>query len=802
MLKNYVLTAIRYFTRNKITTLINMLGLSIGISAALVIFMMISYERSFDRFEPGNDRIYRVVSDGEDWKTPGVPMPLAGLLKNQINGIESVAALYAYNDWNTKVSIPEGSDKPNRLFKKQEDIAFADSGYFNIIPHHWLAGSPEKSLTHPYELVITKSRADIYFPGLSYDKILGKEVVFSDTVRANVTGVVADLNEKSDFKKNCFLSLNTVYQARFKNDYHTDQWANINGEDQLLIKLKPKVFVGTITREMTKLIQSHNKNISIKQKLQPLAKVHFESDYEGSVNPESVRNLVLLAIFLLSLGAINFINLSTAHASERAKEIGIRKTLGSGKGQLLTQFMLEIFLLTLITAMASTAMVPLLLKVFSGFIPAELSAAYLFSSPAVWLFLLTLVVAVSLLAGLYPALVMSAFKPVVVLKNKNLGTPGSNWLRKSLIVSQFVIAQVFVIGVLVVNKQIRFTQTQNMGFRKDAVINFYVPFDLTKPNNKKFLLKEQLTRIPEIQAVSLGNQSPAFSGTSTTEVNYREKGKDIKLSVASRNGDTEYLKVYDIALVAGRNLAAADTTQKLLINETLAKQMGFSQPADAVGHLLFYFDKQVPVVGVMRNFHQASLRTAVEPLIYFLAPKQGYIMHIALQQNPETWNKAIKKMEAAWKSVYPDLDFDYTFLDKTVENFYKKDRELSVLLTWSAGVAILISCLGMLGLVIFMTNKRVKEIGVRKVLGASVIQIITLLAAEFAKLLLVAFVIALPIAWWQTHQWLQNFAYHTALSWWLFLLGGIVMITVALVIVSIRAGKAAMVNPVRSLRSE
>jgi putative ABC transport system permease protein len=802
MIKNYILTAIRYFIRNKVTTLINMLGLSIGISAALVIFMMINYERSFDRFEPGNDRIYRIVTDGEGWKSQGVAMPMAEALKHRVSGIESVASLSGYNDWNIKVTILQGDGRTSKIFKKQEKIAFADSGYFNIVPHRWLAGSPAKSLNQPYQLVLTRSRAEQYFPGVPIDKMIGKVVIFSDTLTTHVTGIVSDLENKSDFKADCFLSTNTIFQTGLKKDYHTDQWQNVNGSDQILLKLKPHTSPTTVNKQIVALYKAETKSSQTIHRLQPLADVHFQPDYNGSVNPDVIRNLILLAVFLLALGAINFINLSTAHASERAKEIGIRKTLGSGKGQLLTQFLMEIFLLTFLTAIASTALVPLLLKVFSGFIPAELNAAYLFSNPAVWLFLLALVVAVSLLAGLYPAFVMSAFRPVAVLKNKDLNTPGSAALRKSLIVSQFVIAQVFVIGVLVVNKQIRFTQTQNMGFRKDAVINFYVPFDLTKPNNKKFVLKQQLARIPEIQAVSLGNQSPAFSGTNTTEVNYREKGKDIKLSVASRNGDTEYLKVYDIALVAGRNLAASDTTQKLLINETLAKQMGFSQPADAVGHLLFYFDKQVPVVGVMRNFHQASLRSAVEPLIYFLAPKQGYVMHVALQQNAETWSKATKKMEAAWKSVYPDAEFDYTFLDKTVENFYKKDRELSVLLTWSAGVAILISCLGMLGLVIFMTNKRVKEIGVRKVLGASVMQIIALLAAEFAKLLIVAFIIAVPIAWWQTHNWLQNFAYHTALSWWVFLLGGLAMITVALMIVGIRAGKAALVNPAESLRSE
>jgi ABC-type antimicrobial peptide transport system permease subunit len=803
MIKNYFRTALRYLQRNRATTLINMLGLSTGISAALIIFMMIRYDRSFDQFEPDSERVYRVVTDGE-WKNQGVPVPLAGALKQNVSGIETVAALYNYNDWNTKVTIPESSNKPDKIFKKQEQIAFADADYFKILPHRWLAGNPVSALKNPYNLVLSESRAKRYFPNLTADQIIGKMVVFSDTLRTTVTGIVADLDAKTDFDEKCFLSLSTVYNKSLKKSYQTEQWGSVNSANQVLVKLSPKVRASVVNREIAAIFKANEKygNAKTMHKLQPLADIHTDPDFGGSVNPDVIRNLVILAIFLLALGAINFINLSTAHASERAKEIGIRKTLGSGKGQLIAQFLSETFLLTLITAILSTALVPLLLKVFSGFIPDGLSTSYLFSEPAVWVFLLALVIGLSLVAGLYPAFIMSAFRPVTVLKDNKVSASGSAWLRKTLIVSQFVIAQVFVIGVLVVDKQLNFAEAKNMGFRKDAIINFYVPFDFNKPNHKKFLLKQELAGIPEIQAVSLGNQSPAFNGSMSTEVDYKEKGKDIKLEVNSRDGDTSYLSVYHIPLIAGRNITASDTANELLINETLAKQIGFSAPATAIGHFLQLGSGQLPIVGVMHDFNQASVRTAVAPLIYYASPKHGYVMHVALQTDPASWNKAIQKMTAAWKSVYPDIDLDYTFLDKTVENFYKEDRQLSLLLTWSAGVAILISCLGMLGLVIFMTNKRIKEIGIRKVLGATVRQIIMLLAADFAKLLILAFIVAVPVAWWQTHQWLQNFAYHTALSWWLFLLGGVVMITVALIIVGIRAAKAALANPADSLRTE
>jgi len=808
MLKNYLRTAFRYISRNKLTAVINIMGLSIGISAAMIIFMMVKYDYSFDRFEPNPDRIYRVVTNGDTWKSQGVPVPLAEALKQNISGVETVAALFDYNDDNAKVAIPEASGKPDKVFKKQQQITFTDGGYFKIIPHHWLAGHAASALKNPYNLVLSESRAKVYFPGVATDQLIGKTVIFSDTVRTTVTGIVSDLAANSDFESQCYISVNTIYQTSLKKVFQADQWGSTNSNNQVLVKLVPNVQVATVNREIGDIFRVHTTGDNMSKavhSLQALSDVHTNPDFGGSVNPMVVHNLSILALFLLLLAAINFINLSTAHASERAKEIGIRKTLGSAKSQLIAQFLSETFVLTLVAALLSTALIPLLLKVFGSFIPNGLNIAYLFKEPVVWLFLLAITIVVSLAAGLYPAYILSNFKPVTVLKNANTGNSGntrSAWLRKTLIVSQFIIAQVFVIGVLVVDKQLHFANAKNMGFNKDAIINFYVPNDFNNPNHKKFILKQELAAIPGVKAISLGNQPPAINGSMSTEVTYKEKGKDIKLDVNSRDGDTSFLSVYQIPLVAGRNIMASDTANELLINETLAKQIGFNAPADAVGHTLMFGRGEIPIVGIMHDFNQASVRSAVAPMIYFSAPKYGYVMHVALQHDPASWNKTIAQINTAWKGAYPDIDFEYTFLDKEVEKFYKEDTQLSLLLTWAAGVAILISCLGMLGLVIFMTNQRVKEIGVRKVLGASVAQIVTLLANDFARLLVVAFLIAVPIAWWQTNKWLQNFAYRTELNWWLFLAGGIFMIAVALIIVIIRAGKAAIANPVKSLRMD
>ena len=477
-------------SRNKVTTLINVLGLSIGICAALVIFMVIKYDYSFDQFEPGRERIYRVVTAGDDWRNPGVPTPFPEVLKQKATGLEAVASIFDYNDNNTKVTIPLGPLQEDKLFKKQKQVAFVDAAYFNLVPHRWLAGTEGIAFRNPNSLVLTESRAATYFPGISPDRLIGRTVVFSDTLQTVITGVVADLKDNSDFEKKIFISLKTIYQTSLQKAYQTDNWSSTNSDNQVLIRLAPHVNAATVSREIQNIFNEHKSITGSKDqpkyihRLQSLSAVHTDPDLEGPVNPTVVRNLGVLSLFLLALAAINFINLSTAHASERAKEIGIRKTLGSGRGQLIAQFLSETFLVTLVAALLSTMIMPLLLKIFGSFIPAGLDASYLLNEPLLWLFLLGLTVVVSLAAGLYPALIVAKFKPVSALKDTNTGNGGgtrSAYLRKLLIVSQFVIAQVFVIGVLVVNKQLHYAQTKDMGFRKEAIINFLCTLGFQQP---------------------------------------------------------------------------------------------------------------------------------------------------------------------------------------------------------------------------------------------------------------------------------------------------------------------------------
>ena len=341
---------------------------------------------------------------------------------------------------------------------------------------------PRNHFENPYNLVLTESRAKLYFPNLSPNQVIGKTVVFNDTINTTVTGIIKDLKANSDFDYQAFISLSTISSSNLKSFFNWDQWNNTNSISQIVVKLLPNVRPKQINKQLAAVFKAHNsdpEDSKILHRLQPLSDIHTNKDFDGKVNPSTVKNLIVLAIFLLLLGAINFVNLSTAHASERAKEIGIRKTLGSKKSQLIWQFLSETFLLTSFASVLSVVLTPLLIKAFGGFIPKGLELSSLFSQPSVWLFLLLLILLVSIAAGLYPAFILSGFQPVSVLKNtvvSNSGSTRSAWLRKSLIVSQFVIAQIFIIGMLVVDKQVHYALQKDMGFRKNAIINFYVPF--------------------------------------------------------------------------------------------------------------------------------------------------------------------------------------------------------------------------------------------------------------------------------------------------------------------------------------
>ncbi|HVX50496.1 MAG TPA: FtsX-like permease family protein [Chitinophagaceae bacterium] len=824
MFKNYFKTALRYFWRQKFLSLVNVTGLAIGISAAIVIYTLVSYELNFDKFEKDNSRIYRVVANytfsGVPYKDAGAPYPMANAVRNKVAGVETAAPFVLMQGGfnGITVTVPEQKGLAREQFFRQEHVIFAGEDYFNLVQYKWLAGSPGTSLRQPYQTVLTLSNARVYFPALSVQEMIGKEVYFNDKVRTTVAGIVQDIEANTDFTFKTFISINTLETTALKPRSWT-VWNSTDPGSQLFVKLAPGVPPTAVGARVTKLVakyyQEKNPNVTTTYLLQPLSDIHFNAAYtnfnEHVTSKPTLYGLSAIAVFLLLLAAINFINLTTAQAAQRAKEIGVRKAIGSSKKQLMLQFLGETFLLTLTAAILSVGLTPLLLKIFAGFIPQGVHFSLL-RQPGILLFLSGLVIGMSLLSGFYPALVLSSFNPVLVLK-KNIfagkGSPGSASLRKILTAAQFVIAQVFIIATVIVARQIHYELTADMGFKKDAIIYFDTNYSDPTGGNRKFNLREKVAAIPGVAMVSLSN-SPASNdgGLRATSLKYKNGTKEISTQVKVKFADTNYIRLYQIKLLAGANLPNSDTIKGILINETYAKALGFTDPHQAIGKFIEWDDwgvGNVPVAGVLQDFHLRSLHEEISPMVIASRANEHLVFNIALQPQAagsNTWSATIANIQKAFKQVFPDDDWHYSFMDDTIARYYSTEKNISALLAWATGLSVFISCLGLAGLVIYVTNQRAKEMSIRKVVGATVTQLVILLSKDFLKLVVAAFVIAVPVAWYLAGTWLQTFAYRTPLSWWVFASGGAIMLVIAFIILSVRTFRAAIANPVKNLRAE
>ncbi|HEY9194722.1 MAG TPA: FtsX-like permease family protein, partial [Mucilaginibacter sp.] len=685
--------------------------------------------------------------------------------------------------------------------------------------YKWLAGSPKTSLNEPYQLVITSDRAKVYFPGMPYNQVLGKTVIF-DSIKTTVTGIVQMPVQNTDFYFQDFISYSTgLNNADLKGNLQLTEWGSTTSASSLFIKLADNVNPGNVEKQLNALLKKHNpprkEDAGNKQlfHLQPLSDLHFNQNYSNFdngrlANKTTLYGLLVIAAFLLVLGCINFVNLTTAQASQRAKEIGIRKTMGSTRNQLIGQFLSETFVVTVLAVIIAMCLAPVVLKLFSDFIPKGITIDYTHQY-SLLLFLLVLIVVVTNLSGFYPALVLSAYKPVLVLKNQAQPASGKTRnavLRKSLTVMQFIIAQFFIMATILVSKQIYYALHKDLGFKKDAIVNITIPFKNMNAGLKQ-VFKNKLESIPQIELMSIGGAPPSSGNINSSEVGYKDGKKEIKTDLQFKAGDENYLKVYNIKLLAGRNLRQSDSSKALLINNTYLKILGFKSPSDVIGKMLDYNDKKYEVIGVVADFYQRSIHAPIKPLAIVIpqAKYQQRTFHIALKpQTPggNEWKKAVGSIEKAWKQLYPEEDFDFHFFDADIAKFYDQEQHTSTLLTWATGLSIFISCLGLLGLAMYTTNLRTKEIGVRKVLGASVAQIVRLLSTELVLLIVLAFVIVTPLAWYAMNKWMENFADRTAISWWIFVVSGAGMLLAALFTLSFQTVKAAIANPVKSLRSE
>ncbi len=815
MFKNHLKIAFRSIWKQKFFSLIKISSLAIGLSASFVIGLMVYYDMTFDKFHVDSDKIYRVTTEFTTpegkFYNPGVTVPLANSLKEGTPGLDVVAPLFLTYPLNVR------NTETDKLFKSPKYVVYADSAYFKVFKYQWISGTMENILANPNEVVLTENRAKKYFPDVSIEDIVGRTLIYNDSVPLKVTGIVTNFKQRTDIIFEEFISLKTAGNLDQADMLRNPQWGSTSSASQLFLMLADKTNVSVIQTELDKIVKEHEdpETVAFGQErrfhLQPLADMHFNPNYNtfdfstSRASKSVLISLACIALFLLLLGCINFINLNTAQATQRAKEIGIRKTLGSSKKQLIFQFLGETFVLTLIAGIFSLMLSFWLLRIFSDFVPLGLSFE-IFSEPIVTTLILALLLIVTFLSGFYPALVLSHFKPVSVLKNQVLFKSDKSTLRKYLTIFQFAIAQVFIIGTLLVAKQLNFLMTQDMGIRTEALASLQTPWH-QQSIDKRVRLLEEIESFPGVKAVSLSSFAPASFSSNSSHVTFLDKEKEINTELYFLYGDKDYLSLYDIEILAGRK-HLNDTIREFIINETYLKLLGFQNPHEAIGKTLKMSDESYPIVGVMEDFNQRSLKTAIEPMAfagdwYRKERSRFNTIHFALDAgNSQNWTPTITQIEKAWADVYPDSDIDISFMDDTVKRFYEQERKTSVLLNWATGLSILISCLGLLGLVVYTTERRTKEIGIRKVLGASLSQLNLLLCKEFLLLVGIAFLIAIPFAWYGLNYWLQDFAYRTEMSWWIFVLSGIAMLIIAFIIMSVRTISKANANPVKSLRTE
>lgn len=810
MFRNYLKNAWRHIMRHKTYSAINVMGLALGICGCLVIYLIAGFEFSFDTFHPDKERIYCVDVSISGTPDPGrahwnaVPPPMPDAIRNDISGFETVAAYHLYR---SKVKIKAG-DKVIKTFDQMEGV-IAQPGYFDILQYIWLSGSKKTALTQPNTVVLTQSRAKTYFGDLRPDQMIGKTIIYDDSLTVTVTGILKDWNKNSDFNFSDFISFSTINSSFLKYQIPLDKWDVLEGASQMLVKLPAGVKPSQIDAQFPAFIKKHidaHPNPQIHARLQPFTGIHFHKEYGGPGNKADLKILYILsavAVFILLIAAINFINLSTAQSMQRTKDIGILKVLGSGRGGILFQFLTETFILALTAIAIAVIAVQPLLNLFAAYIPQGVK--FHFTDYITWMFLACIAIFTTLIAGFYPARLLSAFKPVASLKGEASNRAGDKgYLRKSLIVFQFTISLLFIIGTIAVNSQINYMQNIDLGVKISNIITLR---NLMRDRTVKMtVLAENIKHLPGIEQVITEVTPPIGRAHRFDPIQLQGSNQDY-INSFTYSGNENFVPFYHMKIIAGRNLFHTDSATEYLINETAAKAMGFRDPQQAIGRLLNFGARKnaYPIVGVVADFYENSFYDRILPcsIAYYPDMQKG----IALKLTPAEYQKGdmptlVNNIAKEWKKIYPEEPFDYAFLGDSVAKLYENEQQTKWLMQTAMIITIFISCMGLFGLAMFTTERRTKEISIRKVLGASVTNILTMLNKEVVVLIAVSLLISSPIAWYFIHKWLQNFAYHTILSLWVFILSGAGALLIALTTISFRTIRSAMANPVKGLRNE
>jgi predicted permease len=771
--------------------MINIPGLALGMTCVILIFVMVKYHLSFDNFHRHRDRIYRITTELHGEKisyNPGVPYPLKEVFSNDYTVAEKMARVCYISK---RVISVRGLDS-----KSEEDIAFADPAFFDIMTLPLLRGNKQTLLQEPGTALITERIAHKYF---GTGDPVGKVMQLDDSLHFTVSGVLQDIPANSDFREEIYLPFSSL-KAHSPWLAEEGWWWSVSKNMQCFALLKPGISAAMVDNKVLAGIseKSYPPDAAkyFRFKLQPLANIHFNPQLGGYIDKKYLLALSFIGLLLIMTTCINFINLTIAQAVGRSREIGVRKVLGSRRGQLFLLFVIETTLIAALALIMAFILVQLALPYLNGLFDMQVQVN-IFRDIQLLLFLPLLLLLVVLLSGVYPGIIIAGFQPVLALRNKlSQKYIGGFSLRKALVVTQFAISQLLIISTIVIASQMRYARQADLGFQKDAIVMLPLP---DRATHKLSTLRSQLSQISGIEKVTFCGNAPASASTPSTGITFDARTEGEKFSISFKAGDPDYISTFGLRLLAGRNLYPSDTIREYLLNETAVRKLGVSNQ-EVIGRKAVINGRSGMIVGVVNDFHNRSLHEAIDAV--FITTSNEHYFNCAVKISTANLRPVLASLEKTWKGVYPAQIYKFSFLDDQIAQFYKLDNTLSHLIQLFTIISIVIGCFGLYGLITFMTARRTKEVGIRKALGASVENIIWLFSKEFIMMVLMAFVIAAPIAWWVMTNWLQTFVYRINLGAGIFVLAVIVSLMIAVLTVGYQSLKAALMNPVRSLRSE
>lgn len=779
--------------RNNLSfSLINLVGLTAGFAGAMLICCLLHYHLSFDSFHQDNDRIYRIVSEGSwlrDAHSSGAPQPVGKTIRNNYTYAESVAMVA---QWGAPQVVVGTGDK-RQLFNP--DCVYAEPSYFDVFSFPFLEGNAS-ALKEPYTAVITEKEAKRFFPGTD---AMGKQILVDNKYLYTVAGVLKDIPENSSFQKQVYLSYANfaVVSPWMAGD---SSWSGLSGGIQCFVKLRPGISAAAVEKGMPELLKKYALKNSggLTLHLQSLRDIHFNRAYDGVIARRQLWGLGLLGLFLVMMAGINFVNLTTARLFFRSREAGVRKVLGSSAGQIRWQFILETGLMVVVAVVLSVLVVYSALPWFGRTFDAGISADDLYQ-PYFLLFIAGLAATVTLLVGYYPGSILARLKPVETIRGKLIQSRTSGVsLRKILVVVQFAIVLFMISCTLIIGRQLRSSTETDIGSRKSGIVMLNLPS--IKNGKQVDALRNRLLAQTGVRNVSFCFSPPLSAMYQTNDFRFDSRAGGESFQLNLKAVDTGYLSVFDLKLLAGHNLHGGDTLNGCLVNETFVKKVNAGKADALIGKKIQVGDLEATILGVVKDFHTSNFHSEIVPVCLF--SDMGSYTSCAVNLDVRDMKRAIAILEQVWKNTYPDQTWDYYFLDDSIRNLYHAEVLLFSVTQLFSILAVLVGCIGLLGLASFLAIQRRKEISIRKVLGASVMNVWWLFTREFAWLVLIAMVIGIPVAWYVMHHWLQDFAYRLPINGGTFLLPVALTFAMVLVTIGINSVRAALANPVRSLRND